>query len=58
MLADQSKERVMPVSQQSAEKAIVEVDPSWKGLYRIGGISAMLCCIRFENTTQTIVFWI
>jgi hypothetical protein len=42
MLADQSKERVMPVSQQSAEKAIVEVDPSWKGLYRIGGISAIL----------------
>ena len=42
MLADQSKERVMPVSQQSAEKAIVEVDPSWKGLYRAGGISAIL----------------
>jgi len=42
MLADQSKERTVSIPQPSVEKAIAEVDPSWKSLYRVGGISAIL----------------
>jgi hypothetical protein len=40
MLANQSKERVISASQKSTGQAVV--DPSWKGLYRGGGISAIL----------------
>ena len=42
MLANQSKERAVSIPQQSAEKTVAGVDPSWKGLYRVGGISAIL----------------
>ena len=42
MLANQRKERVMPLSEQAAEKVVARVDLSWKGLYRAGGISAIL----------------
>jgi hypothetical protein len=42
MLANRSKESVISMSQQSAEKADTWVDPTWKGLYKVGGISAIL----------------
>ena len=42
MLADRSKESVISVSQQAAEKVSAGVDPSWKSLYKVGGISAIL----------------
>jgi len=42
MLANQSKERAVSIPQQSTDKAVVGVDSSWKGLYRVGGISAIL----------------
>jgi len=37
MLANRSKESVI-----SKENAVTGVDPSWKGLYKVGGISAIL----------------
>ena len=42
MLVNQSKEKAVSILQQSVENAIDGVDPSWKGLYRAGGISAIL----------------
>lgn len=42
MLANRSEESVVPGSQQSAEKVAIVVDPSWKSMYKIGGISAIL----------------
>jgi hypothetical protein len=42
MLANRSVEKVIAMSQQSAEKTDTGVDPSWKSLYKIGGISAIL----------------
>ena len=45
MLANQSKERVISISQQSVENAATGADPTWKGLYKAGGISAILYII-------------
>lgn len=45
MLENQSKQRAVSISQQSPEKTVAGVDPSWKGLYRVGGISAILYII-------------
>jgi hypothetical protein len=42
MLANRSEERAISMSQQSAERIADGVDPSWKGLYRVGGVSAIL----------------
>jgi hypothetical protein len=42
MLANRSEERVLSTSQQSVKRAVAEVDPSWKSLYKVGGISAIL----------------
>jgi hypothetical protein len=42
MLANRSKESVISISLQSAEKADTGIDQSWKGLYKAGGISAIL----------------
>jgi hypothetical protein len=42
MLANRSKESVMSKPQQAAEKVDTGVDPSWKSLYKVGGISAIL----------------
>ena len=42
MLADRSEGSLISVSQQAAEKVAAVVDPSWKGLYKVGGISAIL----------------
>lgn len=42
MLANRSEESVVPGSQQATEKTATVVDPSWKSLYKIGGISAIL----------------
>jgi hypothetical protein len=45
MLANRSEESAMSVSQQAVEKFAAVVDPSWKGLYKVGGISAILYII-------------
>jgi len=42
MLADRSEERVVSIPQQAADKFAAVVDPSWKTLYKVGGISAIL----------------
>jgi hypothetical protein len=42
MLANRSEESAMSVSKQAVEKFAAVVDPSWKGLYKVGGISAIL----------------
>jgi hypothetical protein len=42
MLANRSEERMISIPQQQAKKADTGVDPSWKGLYKVGGISAIL----------------
>jgi hypothetical protein len=42
MLANRSKESVMSKLQQATEKVDTGVDSSWKGLYKVGGISAIL----------------
>ena len=42
MLENRSEESLISVSQQAAEKVAAVVDPSWKGLYKVGGISAIL----------------
>jgi len=42
MLANQSKERAVSIHKQPEEKTVAGVDPSWKGLYRVGGVSAIL----------------
>ena len=42
MLANQTKERAMSIPREPAEKAVTGADPSWKGLYKVGGISAIL----------------
>jgi hypothetical protein len=42
MLANRSKESVMAKPQQATEKVETGVDSSWKGLYKVGGISAIL----------------
>lgn len=42
MLANRSEERLMSPSQSTAGKALVAPDPSWSGLYKAGGISAIL----------------
>ena len=46
MLAtNQIKERITSTAQQSAVKSVAGPDPSWKSLYRAGGISALLYVI-------------
>lgn len=42
MVANRSKDQMISISQPSAERAGTGVDPSWKGLYKVGGISAIL----------------
>lgn len=43
MLANnRSEERMTSMAQQSVEKAVAGPDPSWRGLYRAGGVSAIL----------------
>jgi hypothetical protein len=42
MLAYRSEERMISMPQQSAEETAVGPDPSWRGLYKAGGISAIL----------------
>jgi len=42
MLANRSEERVMAVPQPAVNTDDAKVDPSWKGLYKAGGISAIL----------------
>jgi hypothetical protein len=42
MLANQSEKRLLSMPQQSVEESAVGPDPSWKGLYKVGGISAIL----------------
>jgi hypothetical protein len=42
MIANRSEQRVISMAQQSAEKAGTGADPTWKGLYKAGGISAIL----------------
>jgi hypothetical protein len=42
MLADRSKERAIALPQRSVGNIDGEVDPSWKSLYKAGGISALL----------------
>ena len=42
MLANRSEERMISIPHKPAEKADTGVDPSWKSLYKVGGISAIL----------------
>lgn len=42
MLENRSEESLISVSHRAAEKVAAVVDPSWKGLYKVGGISAIL----------------
>jgi hypothetical protein len=43
MLANnRSEERMTSMAQQSVEKAVAGPDPSWRGLYKAGGVSAIL----------------
>ena len=42
MLANQSKESAISSFQQLTDKTVAGVDPSWNGIYKAGGISAIL----------------
>lgn len=42
MLANRSQERSISMAHPSAEETAVGPDPSWRGLYKAGGITAIL----------------
>jgi len=42
LTGNRSEERMTSMAQQSVEKAVAGPDPSWRGLYRAGGVSAIL----------------
>lgn len=42
LTSNRSEERMTSTAQQSVEKAVAGPDPSWRGLYRAGGVSAIL----------------
>ena len=42
LTGNRSEERMTSMAQQSVKKAVAGPDPSWRGLYRAGGVSAIL----------------
>ena len=42
LVSNQSKERMTAMAQSSVEKVVTNPDSSWRGLYRAGGVSAIL----------------
>jgi len=42
LISNRSEERMTAITQQAMEKTVVDPDPSWRGLYRAGGVSAIL----------------
>ncbi len=42
LASNRSEERMTSMTQPSVEKAVAGPDPSWRGLYRAGGVSAIL----------------
>lgn len=45
MFTNQHIERITAIAQPAVEKAVASPDPSWKGLYKAGGITAFLYVI-------------
>ena len=56
LISNRSEERMTVMVQQSLAKAVADPDPSWRGLYRAGGVSAILYVLLAVTVPAVQVF--